>query len=146
VTHDDSACIGFFRVSRGISFPYERVLTPIGFVWIPVARVRLFNRSNALELDMTVDTGADMTMVPFQVGLNLGLRRGKTRLSILSGISGRTAYLLKKVAIEIGPFRFAVRIAWAQDDLVPALLGRTDVLDHLRTTFDGPRRQVHFAK
>lgn len=28
-------------MARHVTFDYERVLTPIGFVWVPVARVKL---------------------------------------------------------------------------------------------------------
>ncbi len=129
---------------RRVSFPYERVLTPIGFVWIPVARVQIVHVRIRLELDMTVDTGADLTMVPHQVGLHLGFRSGRGHVRTLSGIAGGTPYQLVKARLTIGPFRMLSRIAWAQRDDVPMLLGRTDVLDHLITTFDGERRQVTF--
>ncbi len=99
-----------------------------------------------LNLDMTVDTGADLTMIPYLVGWNLGFRGGRSKTSTLSGISGGTPYLLKRINMTIGPFSFSARIAWAQSDEVPILLGRTDVLDRLVTVFDGKRRQVTFRE
>ena len=125
-----------------ISFPYERALTPIGFVWIPVARVQVLHRAVCLELEMTVDTGADLTMIPYQIGLNLGLRRGLAAPAKLSGIAGTTSYFLKKISLRIGPIQLNARCAWAQTDDVPTLLGRTDVLDQLVVTFDGLARRV----
>jgi len=50
-------------MARHVTFDYERVLTPIGFVWVPVARVKQRHGRNALELDMTVDSGVDLTML-----------------------------------------------------------------------------------
>jgi hypothetical protein len=129
-------------MSRHVSFDYERVLTPIGFVWLPVARVTLRHGKAALELDMTVDSGADLTMLPYQVGLSLGFKRGTSRLSMLSGIAGGTPYLLKKATLEIGPIRLRSRVAWAQTDDVPILLGRCDVFDRLTVSFSGMERQV----
>ncbi len=129
-----------------VEFPYERALTPIGFVWIPVARVRISHRNAVFELDMTVDTGADLTMIPYQVGLNLGLRRAGSTVARLSGISGSTAYVLKKVALRVGSIRLSARCAWAQTDDVPTLLGRTDVLDRPTVTFDGRARKVTFSQ
>lgn len=76
--------------------------------------------------------------------MNPGFTMGKSRASTLSGIAGGTPYLLKKVFLEIGPFRILSRIAWALRDDVPMLLGRTDVLDRLVVTFNGRRRRVTF--
>jgi hypothetical protein len=132
-------------MSRRVTFDYERILTPIGFLWVPVARVTLRHGMKSFELDMTVDSGADLTMLPYQVGLNLGFRKGTSHVSRLSGISGGTPYLLKKAALEIGPLRLHPRLAWAQSDDVPVLLGRTDVFDRLTVTFNGMKRQVTFS-
>lgn len=126
---------------KHVTFDYERVLTPIGFVWVLFARVKLLHGRNALELDMTVDSGADLTMLPYQAGLSLGFRKGRSRVSTLCGIAGGTRYLLKQVTLEIGPIRLRCRIAWAQTDDVPILLGRCDVFDELTVTFNGIKRQ-----
>lgn len=61
-------------MARHVTFDYERVLTPIEFVWVPVVRVKLSHGKNALELGMTADSGADLTMLPYQGGLSLGFR------------------------------------------------------------------------
>jgi len=84
-------------------------------------------------------------MLPYQVGLSLGFRKGTTRLSMLSGIAGGTPYLLKKATLEIGPIRLRSRVAWAQTDDVPILLGRCDVFDRLTVSFSGTERRVIFS-
>jgi hypothetical protein len=65
---------------------------------------------------------------------------------VLSGIGGGTPYLLEKATVRIGPIKLVCRIAWAQKEDVPILLGRTDVLDQLVVKFDGPRRTVFFHR
>ena len=50
-------------MTRHVTFDYERVLTPIGFVWVPVVRVQLRHGRKTLELDMTVDSGADLDVI-----------------------------------------------------------------------------------
>jgi hypothetical protein len=94
---------------------------------------------------MTVDSGADLTMLPYQVGLSLDFRKGASRPSMLSGIAGGTPYILKKLILEIGPIRLRSRVAWAQTDGVPILLGRCDVFDRLTVSFSGMERRVTFS-
>lgn len=125
-----------------VSFPFERVLTPIGFVWIPVARVTVSAGGRRLDLDMIVDTGADLTMIPRQIGSDSGFRAGRAAPSSLCGISGGAAYFLKSARLSIGPFHFPARVAWVQSDDAPILLGRTDALEKLVVEFDGPQRRT----
>jgi hypothetical protein len=94
---------------------------------------------------MTVDSGADLTMIPLLVGSSLGFHKGSAHASTLSGIAGGTPYLLKKAMLEIGPIRLRARLAWAQTDNVPILLGRCDVFDRLTVSFDGKGRRVSFS-
>jgi hypothetical protein len=49
---------------------------------------------------------------------------------------------MKQVTLEIGPIRLRSRIAWAQTDDVPILLGRSGVIDRLMVTFNGIKRQI----
>lgn len=128
------------------SFPFERVLTPLGFVWLPVARVTFSNRDRSLEMDAVVDTGADLTMIPLQFGLDLRLKPAHGDLRTLTGISGVTPYLLRRVRLQIGSILLESRIAWAQSDEVPVILGRTDALERLKCTFDGPKRRLTLAQ
>ena len=128
------------------SFDYERVLTPIGFTWLPIARVEIAFGNQREQLDMTCDSGSDLTLIPHQVGLSLGMRRGRAAKASLSGIAGGTPYVLKRVTLRIGPISVKCRVAWALSDDVPILLGRCDVFDRLTVTFDGRRRRVTFQK
>jgi len=74
------------------------------------------------------------------------MRRGTQAIATLSGIAGGTPYLLKTATLRLGPIRLRCRLAWAQSEDVPMLLGRTDVFDRLSVTFDGRRRRVYFRR
>lgn len=95
---------------------------------------------------MTCDSGADLTLIPHQVGLSLGMRRGTDAIATLSGIAGGTPYLLRRATLRLGLIQLRSRVAWAQRDDVPMLLGRTDVFDRLSVTFDGRRRRMTFRQ
>ncbi len=127
-------------------FEFVRVLTPVGFVLVPVARIRLTYDGRTAELEMTIDSGADLTMIPFQVGLVLGMKPGRSAVRRLSGVAGGIPYILRVVRLGIGPFNIKSRVAWAQLDDVPILLGRADVFNRFRITFDERRRLVAFRR
>jgi hypothetical protein len=129
-------------MAGAVAFEYKRALTPIGFVWIPVARVELEYGRRRLQLDMTVDSGADLTMIRYQIGVQLGMRRERSALTTLSGVGGGIPYVLRSATMRIGPLTLVGRVAWAQRDDVPLLLGRVDVLERLVATLNGPRRRV----
>lgn len=116
------------------------MLTPAGFVWVPIAQVRLSHGSRSLDVEMTVDSGSDLVMFPYQVGVLLGMERGTGPVKQLSGIAGAVPYVMKRVGIRIGPFSFRAKAAWAQDDEVPLLLGRADVFKRFVVSFDERRR------
>ena len=128
---------------RSARFNFRRVLTPIGFVRVPTARVVLSHGRKTVELEMTIDSGADLSMIPYQVGVGLGLATGKT-VHNLSGVAGGLPYLLRRVLFRLGPFSFHARVAWAQRDDVPILLGRAGVFDRFAITFDEHRNSVTF--
>lgn len=127
-------------------FDFRRVLTPVGFVWVPLAQVILHHGRQSIEVEMTIDSGADLSMIPLQVGLSLGLRKIRKPVRLLSGLSGGVPYVLLRLGFQLGPFRFRPRLAWAQVDDVPMLLGRTDVFSRFVIRFDERRRQVTFTQ
>lgn len=129
---------------HGATFQYTRVLTPVGFAYLPLAEVEIRFASRSVRVEMTVDSGADLVMVPRFVGRDLGMTLRGAVVKNLAGIAGGVPYVLKRVRLGIGSMTFSARIAWAQRDDVPALLGRMDVFDRLHIAFDGKRREVSF--
>lgn len=93
-------------------------------------------------MDFLVDSGADFTVVPKSVGQQLGFGPPTQAVDHFTGAgAGVVAYVLKRVELQIGAFRFAARIAWALAEVTP-VLGRLDVFDELTVAFDRQRKQV----
>lgn len=132
-------------MTRSVSFTFSRVLTPVGFSYLPIAEVDIRFARRSVRIEMTVDSGADLVMIPRYVGHDLGMILRKSPVRNLAGIGGGVPYVLKRVRLGIGSIGLSARIAWAQRDDVPALLGRMDVFDRLHITFDGKRRELIFA-
>jgi hypothetical protein len=94
---------------------------------------------------MYVDSGADHTLIPYSIGLYLGLSSQGQTVFEVQGVNGALAVVYQDVLMSIGKKRFTVSLAWAQMEHVPLLLGRTDVFDHFRITFHQEKHIVRFS-
>jgi len=114
-------------------------------VWRPVAEVLLVVGERVLGVEMYIDSGADLSMIPYGLGRALGLQRNPGEpLRRLGGIAGSARYLLKSVTMKMGSYAFPVRVAWTMNDQAPLLLGRLDVFQKFRITFEEAKRVVKF--
>ena len=129
-----------FRYRREPSLAFGSILRP-------VASLLLSTPAATLEVAMYIDSGADMTVIPFRLGRSLGFRqRPGERTLALSGISGAgVPYVLRTARIHLGQKRFTIRLAWALIEEVPLLLGRVDVFARFHILFDERRHQVTFT-
>jgi hypothetical protein len=91
-----------------------------------------------------VDSGADHTLVPYRVGRFLGFSAADAEIHEIHGISGAVGVIYCTAELEIGGIRFPARVAWAQLEEVPLLLGRTDVFDRFEITFRQHQHVVEF--
>ncbi len=95
---------------------------------------------------MYVDSGADITTIPWQAGMALGLRpvRKDARFG-MRGITGiPVPYRLKRINIGFNGVEIEARVAWAESDEVPFLLGRLDVFKRFDITFRESRGIIMF--
>lgn len=89
-----------------------------------------------------VDSGADITLLPMSActeGLSYNLEDGTPGL--VGGISpGRIRVYVHALEARIGEEKFRARIAFAENDNLPPLLGRTDVFDRFKVCYDFRKR------
>jgi hypothetical protein len=131
-----------------IEFPYrqEKSLHP-DYIYRPVAKVVLKGNNNREVIDyFYVDSGADYTLIPYKLGLFLGLRADNQEVCEVQGISGVAGVIFCKIKMKIGDFWFEVQVAWAQIEHVPLLLGRIDVFDQFEVTFQQVQGKVIFKR
>lgn len=84
-----------------------------------------------------LDTGAAINVLPFSVGLRLGLDWGRTpgQFPLAGNLGGVTAKPVK-LDVTVGSFQPVVLIfGWAQVDSVPLLLGQTNFFDEFDVCF-----------
>ncbi len=130
-----------------IEFGGEEVEDPkLGTIWLPYADVVIRSGDVLLECRMLVDTGADLTLIPYQVGQYLGFEMGRDEVEEIRGIGDTVVpYVVKDATLKIGDNEIAVRLGWALIEEVPTLMGRLDVFDHFKVEFDQRERLLRFV-
>lgn len=129
-----------------IKFKYQRYPSLLGEILRPMADIILETNRQKIEISMCVDSGADITMIPFRFGRALGFKQKPSdRILELRGVSGTgVPYIIKKVNLIINNKKLPIRMAWALMEEVPLLLGRMDVFNKFKITFDEKQELVTF--
>lgn len=120
-----------------IEFPFEaRQSRKLGQVLKPIIPVRIIGPARAVNLLMLLDSGADLSLLPYSVGETLGLKLDIATRSEVQGVGeGAVSYVLGEVDLRIGGVELRTRIGWALIEEVPFLLGRLDVFRELSIEF-----------
>ena len=119
-------------------FKYTPEPTKGGTIYRPKARVQL--QSIVKEwyaFWVYIDSGADLSLFTRSDAALLGLNLREGEYRPIMGIGGVLipAYI-HCVNLKIEGTVLSVKTAFADSDEVPRLLGRTDVFNHFRITFD----------
>ena len=120
-----------------ITFPFKkRQSKRLGEVLKPLIPVRLVGPESSETVLMLLDSGADLSLIPYSVGEAIGLEPDMSRRSEIQGVGeGSVPYILSRVQISIGATKVPVRIGWTLIEEVPLLLGRLDVFRHFAIEF-----------
>lgn len=111
----------------------------------PVAKIFLQTKENGwYKFTPYIDSGADVTVLPHYVGHAIGLVQDGQNASTLGGVGGKTKTIYTKIKMKIGEKEFLARVAWAMDDNIPPLLGRADVFNKFKITFDEAKEEIIF--
>lgn len=114
-------------------------------IWRPVADVWfLATNGKWIELHPYIDSGADVTLVPFSLGHLLGLKKGNSSVERIGGIGGSIGIVYKSCRIKIGEKELGINVAWAQTEDIPPLLGREDIFDEFEISFRQKQREIIF--
>lgn len=122
-----------------IIFRYKEESLGLGETKIkrPVADVSLRTKRNSwIEFHPYIDSGADLTMIPLSLGQLLGFEIDQSKIQQIGGIRGSVPVIHTEAAMRIGNKDFIVSVAWALIEDVPPLLGRKNVFDVFKITFE----------
>lgn len=116
-------------MSLKFPFAYAKVES-LGLLFYPIIQISLKTIFGWKKFDFLVDTGADLTTLPFTavsfLGINLtNLKKSKTKG--VGGISVPTWDL--KMPIKIGKKKLKIHASITKDRITPFLLGRKDIFE-----------------
>ena len=115
-------------------------------IFRPIASVKFKSKENTwIKLRLYIDSGADITIIPLSFGRLLGLELKKEDIKQLTGVGGTSIpVVITEVEIKINDIAFPINIAWALEEDIPPLLGRTSVFDKFVITFDQTKKIIIF--
>ncbi|MGB3205916.1 MAG: retropepsin-like domain-containing protein [Crinalium sp.] len=115
--------------------------------WQPNYHVKLKHRELEISTTMLVDSGAELSLISFKVGQDLGyaLADGESIL-LAETIGGRVEYVLRNVEMTINEHTFLAPTAWLQNHTggEQLLLGREVVFDKFDIEFIQAEEQIIF--
>lgn len=137
-------------VGKEIAFDWEYELVyGLGNIFRPYVPIQLKTKEAGWKhFDFIVDTGADITMLPYYMAEILGVDLEKAQQDEFTGIGGHKVNSWKTtIQIKIVNWEFKIRAAFTSDNLTPLLLGRVGTLDRkFSWIFDHKRKKIIFRR
>jgi len=113
----------------------------LGTIYRPMTLVLFQNKITGTfkPVSMIVDTGADYTLLPKFLALNLGINLSKDcRRLQTSGVGGNeTVFFCKeKIYVRLGEWKRKIPLGFLDNDFIPPLFGRHQFFETFRTVFN----------
>jgi len=126
-----------------IEFPLARKQTPFGPVSDPKIPVAVKLAAAYVTYRFLVDTGADFSLAPHWLGLQIGigwdtLPEAQVRGVEQRGLTARLGHL----PIRLGSTELTIRCLFVDTPAAPFILGRADFLDRFVLTVDHGRQRI----
>lgn len=132
--------------SHRVEFPLSNIHFPQGVVPEPVIPVGIETAEGVQLVDMLLDSGADLTVLPKSLAALCHVDLEKCRIGWTRGVEGgRMKTYHTTLSIVLGPWHHQIRCAFADHDAVPPLLGRMDIFSRYVITFDVSKGVVIFS-
>lgn len=128
-------------------FPYKADRARTGeLIYRPAAFVRLMAANSSWHLFRPyVDSGADLTLLKKSDCEDMGYDLTNGMLRLIGGVSKTLMRTyVHQIPMRIGETEFLCRVAFAEINTVPRLLGRLDVFHQFRICFEEAKRETHF--
>ena len=117
--------------------------------WTPKYPIILKRNGIQLEERMLIDSGADISVITKQTGIDLGLTvHAEDYQQAAEGVGGGTiVYLTKVIEIKIDNHSLNIPVAWLlEDDVEEMIIGREIVFDMFDIEFKQADEEIIFRK
>ncbi|MEW6102476.1 MAG: aspartyl protease family protein [bacterium] len=131
-----------------IRYEFKEEESSLGIILRPVADAVLEQDECRVEVSMYIDSGADISMIPYRFGKALGFKQEKGDvIREIKGISGAgIPYIIKETTLVLNNKSLKVKIAWALIEEVPMLMGRTDIFNKFCIIFNEKKGWIDFEE
>jgi len=117
----------------------------------PTIPVTFFGSEDSIDIVAILDSGADISVLPLEVGEQLGLDLTRNR-SPCGGIGGEVDTAEDHVRVRIAQghenytFVIAVKVVLDPNSSIPVLIGREGFFDKFEITFDEGRERISLKR
>ena len=116
--------------------------------WQPNYSVQLKHREIKINATMLVDSGAEVSLISFPIGQDLGLALADAESTLLAEtIGGTVEYVLRNLEMTIDEHTFIAPVAWLQNPIETEqlLLGREVVFEKFNIEFKQADEKIIFT-
>jgi hypothetical protein len=99
--------------------------------WEPTYSVNISFKNKSRDIEMLVDSGADISTLSLVIGKQMGFNKFEEEVAeVAAGVNGTVEYVIRKIKMDINGHSFDAPIAWLLDEKCDdILLGREKVFD-----------------
>lgn len=114
-----------------LEFPfYFAEVEQLGKLFYPIVYIQLKTHFGWQKFDFLVDTGADVTTLPYSFARTLGIDINKLSRGNTQGIGGIMVNTWNlSIPIMIGNDEFTIHASIVKGNAIPPLLGKKDIFD-----------------
>ncbi len=128
------------------TFPFRPIAHPLP-TRRPILSIRLSSGAVSVDVEALIDSGADTCVLPYDLGLQLGL--DWSRAFALPSVGGSLASAASRAALlygEVAPFApVPLGFAWVQSNATPVILGITNFFLEFDVCFYATRGEFTVA-
>jgi len=132
-------------MSRGLAFPYKHM----GNRYRPIIPIEVGYGSRSIRYEVLVDSGADMCIMPGDIGRAIGIEVESGDYFELGGVTGKLeAGYLHIVTLKIGRHSYSAKVGFMDTmrDGAFGMAGQKGLFDHFVIKFDYPERKLILHK
>lgn len=114
-------------MASALIVPYTRIPNLLGeSILRPLLPLTLFHQGRSIDVTALVDSGSDVSILPYAIGMRLGLVWDESRALIgLSGNLRQSSAQGVGVLAQVGDFEPVIlTFAWTQAENAPLILGQ----------------------